>query len=149
MNILENCDFGHEILNELFFKKKIMEPDKAINYAISKLKSDLGADKVMKVSTKVNKAVEGTQKYKDFVEGNLNKLAIAQISFKTMIAQKMDLAVGVYEIDDENDCKRIIHYFANNFLFSDYVHIHPNGYHTSLEYDKNFAYIYLCKGGKE
>ena len=40
MNILENCDFGHEILNELFFKKKIMEPDKAINYAISKLKSD-------------------------------------------------------------------------------------------------------------
>lgn len=92
MNILENCDFGHEVLNELFFKKKIMEPDKAINYAISKLKSDLGADKVMKVSTKVDKAVEGNQKYKDFVEGDLNKLAIAQISFKTMIAQKMDLA---------------------------------------------------------
>lgn len=149
MNILENCNFGYEVLNELFFKKKIMEPDKAINYAISKLKSDLGADKVMKVSTKVDKAVEGTQKYKDFVKGNLNKLAIAQISFKTMIAQKMDLAVGVYEIDDENDCKRIIHYFANDFLFGEYAHIHPNGYHTSLGYDKNFAYIYLCKGGKE
>ena len=148
MNILENCDFGYEVLNELFFKKKIMEPDKAINYAISKLKSDLDADKVMKVSTKVDKNIEG-KKYKDFVEGDLNKIAIAQISFKTMIAQKMDLAAGVYEIDDENDCKKIIHHFANDFLFNRYVHIHPDGYHTSLGYDKNFAYIYLCKGAVE
>lgn len=150
MNILENCNFSYEVLNELFGfggKKEVL-PDKAIEHAISKLKSFISVNEMLRKATKIDKNIEGSKKYKDFVEGDLKKLAIAKIDFKVMIKEGIDPNTYM-DVEDANDCKRVINNFANQYLFNRYCNINSDGYHASLGSDKNFAYIYLCKGAVE
>lgn len=143
--VSEASYFGDRVINELFFKKKEIAPSDAIQIAIRNLNQQLGAYEVIKKATKVDPKLEGSKQYDNFVNGDLKKIRIAEISIKKLLDYgDMDFNSGIF-ISDKNDCWFVINNFANR-LFNRYTRFCPDGYHAKLEKANDFCYIVFCKG---
>lgn len=144
--VSEASYFGDMVINELFFKKKEISPSDAIQTAIKNLNRQLGGYDVIKKATKVDPKLEGQKQYDNFVNGDLKKIRIAEISIKKLLEYgDMDFNTGIF-ISDKKDCWEVINSFGNR-LFNKYTKFCPDGYHAKLEKTNDFGYIVFCKGG--